>query len=57
MKNNDEKYYYEAFISYCYEKLDMKVAEILHRKLERYHIPKEIRQQINKKKIQRVFRD
>ncbi len=48
---------YDAFISYRHAPLDSKIAETIHRQLESFKIPKEIRNQITKKKITRIFRD
>lgn len=39
--NNSQKY--DAFISYTHKDLDVFVAETIHKKLERYHIPKKLR--------------
>ena len=39
---------YVAFISYRHKPLDMKIAETLHKLLERYRVPKELRKNENK---------
>lgn len=49
--------HYDAFISYRHTPLDSRIAGLVQRKLERAHIPKAIRQQTGKKRIQRIFRD
>ena len=47
--------HYNAFISYRHHPLDIKVATQIHRALERFHVPKAIR---NKAKLpMRLFRD
>ncbi len=48
---------YDAFISYSHAEDNAEIAEALHRKLERYRIPAQIRKKTGKKKIERVFRD
>lgn len=48
---------YDAFISYRHAPLDSKIAETIHRQLESFKIPKEIKNKITKKKITRIFRD
>ena len=56
----DKKVYkYDAFISYRHCKLDKFVAENLHRILETYELPKNIKEKLNikSKTIRRVFRD
>lgn len=49
--------HYNAFISYRHAPLDSKVAGTIQRELERYRIPKAIRQQTGFKRIDRIFRD
>ena len=47
---------YTAFISYRHLPLDGEVAQRLHKLLERYHVPKDLRKN-GKKELGRVFRD
>lgn len=59
---NLQEIQYDAFISYRHSELDQFVAVNLHKELEAFKLPKAIRKQlqekgINKKKIERVFRD
>lgn len=54
MKNTERKYV--AFISYRHLPLDMAVAEGLHRLIERYRIPKDLRKD-NQSTLGLVFRD
>ena len=51
--------HYNAFISYRHSKLDSSVAISLHRKLERFKLPTNLRKDYpkDKWKIERVFRD
>ncbi|MCR4990531.1 MAG: toll/interleukin-1 receptor domain-containing protein [Lachnospiraceae bacterium] len=51
--------HYDAFISYRHSELDSKVAIELHRKLERFRLPANIRKNFPKdhQRIERVFRD
>ena len=51
--------HYNAFISYRHSELDSKVAIEVHRKLERFRLPANIRKNFPKdhQKIERVFRD
>ena len=51
--------HYNAFISYRHSKLDSAVAISLHRKLERFRLPGNLRKDYpkDKWKIERVFRD
>ena len=51
------EYKYDVFISYRHFPLDRRVAEKLHKKLEKYKIPKRLREKAGKKKLRRVFRD
>ncbi len=48
---------YDAFISYRHSPLDSKIATTIHKQLEHFIIPKEIKNQISKKEISRIFRD
>ncbi|WP_092059620.1 toll/interleukin-1 receptor domain-containing protein [Butyrivibrio sp. INlla14] len=48
---------YNAFISYKHAALDNKIAEEIIKRLERYHIPKNIQKSTGHKKIDRIFRD
>ncbi len=54
-----KEYKYDAFISYRHSELDKFVAEKLHKELETYKIPKNIKDNLNIKEdsIKRVFRD
>ena len=56
---NEREYKYDAFISYRHLELDKFVAVNLHRILETYELPKEVKKKlgINHKAFQRVFRD
>lgn len=47
--------HYNAFISYRHHPDDIRVAGEIHRSLERFHVPKAIRQRTGK--IDRLFRD
>ncbi len=47
---------YKAFISYRHKPLDMETAKKLHRRIEQYVIPKELRRN-GEKKLGLVFRD
>ncbi|MCR4690131.1 MAG: TIR domain-containing protein [Lachnospiraceae bacterium] len=49
--------HYNAFISYKHAPLDNKVAEAVHKGLERFHIPAKIRKKTWIKRINRIFRD
>ena len=49
--------HYNAFISYKHAPEDNKVAEAVHRGLERFHIPGKIRKKTGIKRISRIFRD
>lgn len=49
--------HYNAFISYKHAPEDNKVAEAVHKGLERFHIPGKIRTKTGIKKIDRIFRD
>lgn len=48
---------YTAFISYRHLPLDTAVAEKLHKKIERYRIPRELRKSPAQKRLGIVFRD
>ena len=48
---------YNAFISYRHCEPDKTIAKALHRKLENYHIPKELREKLGRNVLGRVFRD
>lgn len=48
---------YEAFISYKQNPTDTKVAKDVQRLIERYSIPKDIRERTGRKKLRHVFRD
>ena len=54
-----KNYKYDAFISYRHSDLDKFVAENLHRVLENYDVPKNIKEKLNieGKAIKRIFRD
>ena len=56
-KDDPDGVMYDAFISYRHIEPDASIAEKIHQKLERYHIPKKIRESSSKKKISRIFRD
>ena len=55
----EKEYKYDAFISYRHTDLDKYVAENLHKVLETYELPKNIKEKlnINGRTIKRVFRD
>ena len=55
----EKQYKYDAFISYRHNDLDKFVAENLHRLLETYELPKNIKEKlgITGRTIKRVFRD
>lgn len=48
---------YDAFISYRHLPLDMFVAKTIHTALETFTLPKNLREQCQKTKISRIFRD
>ena len=56
---DNKNYKYDAFISYRHCDLDKFVAENLHKTLETYELPKNIKEKLNIKgrTIKRVFRD
>ena len=49
--------HYNAFISYKHAPEDNKVADAVHKGLERYHIPGKLRKKTGIKRINRIFRD
>lgn len=49
--------HYNAFISYKHAPEDNRVAEAVHKGLERFHIPGKIRKKTGIKRISRIFRD
>ncbi|MBQ7059786.1 MAG: TIR domain-containing protein [Firmicutes bacterium] len=49
--------YFNAFISYRHSPVDAAVAAEIQKKLERYHIPKQIQKKYGIKKFERIFRD
>jgi len=49
--------HYNAFISYKHAPEDNRVAEAVHKGLERFHIPKKIQKKTGIKRINRIFRD
>ena len=49
--------HYNAFISYKHPDLDNKVAAMIEKDLEHYHIPARIQKKTGIKKIERIFRD
>ena len=55
----DKEYKYDAFISYRHSELDKFVAVNLHKALETYNLPKDVRKKLNikNKTFKRVFRD
>ena len=55
----EKKYKYDAFISYRHCELDKYVAENLHKVLETYELPKNVKEKlgITGRTIKRVFRD
>lgn len=54
---SEEKRKYSAFISYKHGDLDTFVAENLHKAIETFKVPRNIKKQIGNKKVERVFRD
>ena len=56
---NDDKFKYNAFISYRHTDIDKFVAENLHRLIETYIMPKSVveKYNINDNNFRRVFRD
>ena len=49
--------FYNAFISYKHAPLDIKIAEHIQKQLEHFHVPHNLKSQINHDKITRIFRD
>lgn len=49
--------HFNAFISYRHHPVDSKIAQTIHRSLERFHIPRAIQKSTGVKKIDRIFRD
>ena len=49
--------YFNAFISYRHSPVDAAVAAEIQKKLERYHIPRQIQKKYGIKKFERIFRD
>lgn len=49
--------HYNAFISYKHAPEDNRVAEAIHKGLERFHIPTKIQKQTGFRRINRIFRD
>ena len=50
-------YRYSAFISYRHTDLDMKVAKEVHRKLERYHLDRDVQKKAGRRSLAPIFRD
>ena len=48
---------YDAFISYKHAPLDNRVADAIQKGLERYVLPKKVKEATGKQKIERIFRD
>lgn len=55
----EKKYKYDAFISYRHAEIDKFIAENLHRRLEAFRLPRNVRKNRleGRDKIERVFRD
>ena len=55
----EREYKFDAFISYRHCELDKFVAENLHKILESYELPKNIKEKLNVqgKTFKRIFRD
>ncbi len=49
--------HYDAFISYRHAPVDSAVAADVQKQLERFPVPRAIRQRTGKKRIRRIFRD
>ena len=49
--------HYNAFISYKHEPKDIAIARNVQKSLERYRIPKKLRESTGVNKIDRIFRD
>lgn len=58
-QTNKKPVHYNAFISYRHSELDSEIASGLHKRLEAFSLPKNLRKKFPKDrhKIQRVFRD
>lgn len=56
-KNIFENIHYDAFISYRHNRVDEYVAKTLQEMLETYVVPENVKDNINKDKISRIFRD
>ncbi len=50
-------YRYSAFISYRHLEADLRVAKEVHRKLERYHLDRDVRTRCGRKSLAPIFRD
>ena len=48
---------YAAFVSYTHAGPDMRIAARIQRQLERFRIPRKIRQETGRRQIGRIFRD
>ncbi|MBO4871964.1 MAG: TIR domain-containing protein [Lachnospiraceae bacterium] len=49
--------HYNAFISYKHAPADIAVAKEIQHRLEHYHVPKAVREQTGRDRIERIFRD
>ena len=49
--------HYNAFISYKHEPKDIAIARNVQKSIERYRIPKKLRESTGVNKIDRIFRD
>lgn len=58
-KEKLKKYKYDAFISYRHTELDKYIAEKIHKYLEEFKLPNNVknREKLKKTRIERVFRD
>lgn len=56
-KSADATRAYTAFISYRHTEPDMQVAKEIHRKLERYHLDRDVREQSGFDSLAPIFRD
>lgn len=57
MSSEDGVRHYTAFISYRHAEEDTRVAREVHRKLERYHLDRAVREQTGIKSLAPIFRD
>lgn len=57
MANEAGKRTYSAFISYRHAEKDSRVAREIHRKLERYHLDRDVQKRSGRKSLAPVFRD